>query len=256
MGLLAGKRLLVTGVLTEQSLASAVVRTALAEGAEVLLGSPLCRAWTVTSKVAGRLGVEAPVLELDVTLPEDLAALEEAVRAAGWDRVDGVLHAIAYLPESDREAGFAAQPWEATGEVFQTTAWSLAAVVHALRPLLPRGASVVALDVDASRAWSALGWLGVAQAGLEATARYLARELGPDGVRVNVVATGPHRTLLMRALDGHDELADRWARDAPLGWDPRDSSAVAKAAVTLLSDWLPATTGEVLHVDGGMHVVG
>lgn len=256
--MLQGKRLLVTGVLTEQSLASAVVRTALDQGAEVLLGSPLCRAWTVTSKVAPRLGVAAPVLELDVTLPSDLAQLEGAVRAAGWDRVDGVLHAIAYLPEGSGSGSgdFAAQPWEATAEVFQTTAWSLAAVVHALRPLLPRGASVVGLDVDASRAWSSLGWLGVAQAGLEATARYLAREVGPEGVRVNVVATGPHRTLLTRALEGHAELAQRWAREAPLGWDAQDSSAVAKAVVTLLSDWLPATTGEVLHVDGGMHVVG
>lgn len=254
--MLAGKRLLVTGVLTEQSLASAVVRTALDEGAEVLLGSPLCRAWPLTSRTAGRLGVPAAVLELDVTLPSDLARLETAVREAGWDRVDGVLHAIAYLPAGPGSGDFAAQPWETTGEVFQTTAWSLAALVHALRPLLPRGGSVVALDVDASRAWSSLGWLGVAQAGLEATARYLARELGPDGVRVNVVATGPHRTLLSRALDGHHELADRWARDAPLGWDPKDATAVAKAAVTLLSDWLPATTGEVLHVDGGMHAVG
>jgi enoyl ACP reductase len=254
--MLEGKRLLVTGVLTEQSLASAVVRVALDQGAEVLLGSPLCRAWPVTSKVAPRLGVQAPVLELDVTLPSDLAQLEAAVREAGWDRVDGVLHAVAYLPDGHGSAGFAAQPWEATAEVFQTTAWSLAAVVSALRPLLPRGASVVGLDVDASRAWSSLGWLGVAQAGLEATARYLARELGPDGIRVNVVATGPHRTLLTRALDGHAELAERWAREAPLGWDSRDASAVAKGVVTLLSDWLPATTGEVLHVDGGMHAVG
>lgn len=254
-GMLDGKRLLVTGVLTEQSLASAVVRTAIEQGAEVLLGSPLCRAWPVTSKVAPRIGVEAAVLELDVTLPRDLAQLERAVRDAGWDQVDGVLHAIAYLPEG-ATGEFSAQPWEVTAEVFQTTTWSLPAIVHALRPLLPRGASVVALDVDASRAWSSLGWLGVAQAGLEATARYLARELGPAGIRVNVVATGPHRTLLARALEGHRELADRWAAAAPLGWDPDDRTPVARAVVTLLSDWLPATTGEVLHVDGGMHVVG
>ena len=255
MGLLAGKRVLVTGVLTESSLASAVTRAALDQGAEVLLTSPVCRAWPVTSRVAPRLGVDADVLELDVTLPADLAGLADAVRRAGWDRVDGLLHAIAYLPEGDRSAGFAAQPWDPTGETFQTTAWSLAAVASALRPLLPRGGSVVALDVDASRAWAPLGWLGVAQAALEATARHLARELGPDGVRVNVVATGPHRTLLSRALPAYDELAARWQREAPLGWDPRDASAVAKAVVTLLSDWLPATTGEVLHVDGGMHAV-
>lgn len=254
-GLLAGKRLLVTGVLTEQSLASAVVRTALEQGADVLLGSPLCRAWTVTSRVAPRLGVDAPVLELDVTLPEDLAQLEPAVRQAGWDRVDGLLHAIAYLPEGVT-GDFAAQPWERTAELFQTTTWSLAAVVQALRPLLGRGASVVGLDVDASRAWAPLGWLGVAQAGLEATARYLARELGPAGIRVNVVATGPHRTLLTRALPGHRELAEQWAAQAPLGWDPDDRTAVAKAVVALLSDWLPMTTGEVLHADGGRHAVG
>ena len=254
--LLAGKRLLATGVLTEASLAAAVVRLAREQGAEVLLTSPLCRGMPVTARVAPRLDVHAEVLELDVTLPEDLAGLERAVRDAGWDRVDGVLHAIAYLPEADRSGGFAAAPWDVVGPTLQTGAWSLAALVHAVRPLLVRGSCVVGLDLDAGRAWPAQDWLGVAQAGLEATARYLARELGPDGVRVNLVACGPQRTLLARALPGRDDLTAAWDARAPLGWDPADRTAVARAAVALLSDWFPATTGAVFHVDGGAHAIG
>ena len=255
MTLLAGKRLIATGVLTETSLASAIVRLAREQGAEVLLTSPLCRGMSVTSRVAPRIGVEADVLELDVTLPEDLAGLEQAVRAAGWDRVDGVLHAIAYLPEADRSGGFAAAPWDVVAPTLQTAAWSLAALVHALRPLLVPGSSVVGLDFDASRAWPSQDWLGVAQAGLEATARYLARDLGPAGVRVNLVACGPQQTLLAKALPDRSELAGQWAARAPMGWDPTDRTAVAKAAVALLSDWFPATTGQVFHVDGGAHAV-
>lgn len=253
-GLLQGRRLLATGVLTESSLASAVVRLAVEQGAEVLLTSPVCRGHRVTSRVGPRLGVTAGVLELDVTLPEDLAALETAVRAAGWGRVDGVLHAIAYLPVPPGQ--FAAAPWSAVGEVFQTAAWSLAAVVHAVRPLLVRGSAVVGLELDPARAETGQDWLGVARGALEATARYLARDLGPDGVRVNLVAGGPQRTLLSKALPGHDVLAADWDRRAPLGWDDGDTTAVARAAVALLSDWFPATTGEVVHADGGAHAVG
>ena len=253
--LLAGKQLLVTGVLTEASLATAVVRLAREQGAEVLLTSPVCRGIGVTRKVAARLGLPLDVLELDVTLPDDLAGLEAAVRAAGWDRVDGVLHAIGYLPTQDRPA-LGATPWELVSPTLQTGAWSLAALVHALRPLLVRGASVVALDQDASRAWPGQDWLGVAQAALESTARYLAREVGPQGVRVNLLACGPQDTLLVRAIEGRSALAAEWDARAPLGWDPADRTAVARTAVALLSDWLPATTGSVVHADGGAHAVG
>ncbi len=255
-GLLLGKQLVVTGVLTEGSIASAITRLAREQGAEVLLTSPVCRGLSVTTRVAPRLGVTTDVLELDVTLPADLAGLEAAVRAAGWDRVDGVVHAIAYLPEADRSGGFAALPWSAVAETFQTAAWSLAAVTGALRPLLPAGAAVVALSADTSRAWPGQDWLGVARAALESTARYLARDLGPDGVRVNVLSCGPQRTLLAKALPGQDELAAAWDEQAPLGWDARDRTAVARAAVALLSGWFPATTGQVVHVDGGAHAVG
>ncbi|MCW2616156.1 MAG: enoyl-[acyl-carrier-protein] reductase [Frankiales bacterium] len=253
--LLAGKRLVVTGVLTEASIASAVVRLARAQGAEVLLTSPLCRAWTVTSRVAPRLGVETDVLELDVMLPDDLTDLEQAVRDAGWDRVDGVLHAMGYLPAHDADDGFAGQPWAVAGEVLQAGAWSLAALVHALRPLLLRGSSVVGFELDPARAWPGQDWQGVAAAGLEATSRYLARELGPAGIRVNLLACGPQRTLLARAVPGYEQLATDWDARAPLGWDATDRTAVARAAVMLLSDWFPATTGSVVHVDGGAHAV-
>lgn len=249
-GLLEGRRLVLTGVLTEASLASAVARLAVAEGADVLLTSPVCRAHRVTARVAPRLGVRREVIELDVELDEDLAALEGAVRAGGWDRVDGVLHAIAYLPEPDRGGGLAAQPWDVVAPTFRTTTWSIAAVAHALRPLLVPGSSVVALQRDPARAWPGLDWLGVAQASLSSAVRYLARDLGPAGVRVNAVAAGPARTMLGRAVPG----AER--DDAPLGWDPRDPTAVARAVCLLLSDWLPATTGSVLHVDGGVHALG
>lgn len=258
-GLLAGKRLLATGVLTEASLASAVVRLAVEQGAQVLLTSPMCRGHRVTSRVAPRLAVTGDVLELDVTRPADLAALEGAVRAAGWDRVDGVLHAIAYLPAPRPASGtddFVAMPWSAVAETFQTAAWSLAALVAALRPLLVRGSSIVGLELDPAHTERGQDWLGVARGALETAARYLARDLGADGVRVNLVAAGPQQTLLSKALPGHDELVQDWARRAPLGWDAGDRTAVARAAVALLSDWFPATTGEVVHVDGGVHAVG
>ena len=253
-GLLEGRRLLATGVLTEASLASAVVRLAVEQGADVLLTSPVCRGHRVTSRVAPRLGVTREVLELDVTLPADLQALPGAVRDAGWDGVDAVLHAIAYLPEPPGD--FATTPWSAVAETFQSAAWSLPGLVGALRPLLVPGSAVVGLELDPGRVHVGQQWLGVARGALEAASRQLACDLGPEGVRVNLVAAGPQRTLLSRALPGHEELTAQWAQRAPLGWDSRDATAVARAAVALLSDWFPATTGEVVHVDGGAHVRG
>ena len=243
-------------MLTESSLASAVVRLALAQGAEVLLTAPLCRAHRLTSRVAPRLGIEAPVLELDVTIPEDLATRSDRVRDAGWDRVDGVLHAIAYAPESALGDTVAAAEWDDVATALQASTWSLAALAHALRPLLPRGASIVGLDFDGTKAWPKYGWMGVAKAGLESTSRYLAKELGPDGIRVNLVAAGPIRTMAARGIPGFQDVESSWHERAPLGWDTSDSTAVAQAVVALLSDWFPMTTGEVVHVDGGAHAVG
>lgn len=243
-------------MLTESSLASAVVRLAIAQGAEVLLTSPVCRSYRLTARVAPRLGITAPVIELDVSLEDDLANLEAAVHAAGWDRVDGVLHAIGYAPEGVLGSGVASVPWAGAAETLQASAWSLPALVHAVRPLLPRGASVVGLDFDGTRAWPVYGWMGIAKAALESAARYLAMELGPDGIRVNLVAAGPIRTMAARGIPGFDEVQGTWGDRAPLGWDTSDAEPVARAVVALLSDWFPATTGEIVHVDGGVHALG
>ena len=243
-------------MLTEASLASAVVRLALEQGAEVLLTAPVCRAHRLTSRVAPRLGVTAPVIELDVTLEQDLAGLEAAVRAAGWDRVDGVLHAIGYAPAGVLGDEVSSVPWAGAAETLQASTWSLPALVHAVRGLLPRGASVVGLDFDGTRAWPSYGWMGIAKAGLESASRYLARELGPAGVRVNLVSAGPVRTMAARGVPGFEVLEGGWDERAPLGWDTADAVPVARAVVALLSDWFPATTGEIVHVDGGVHVLG
>lgn len=256
MTLLAGRRVVITGVLTEASLASAVVRLALAEGAEVLLTSPVCRAHRITSRVAPRLGVNEPVLELDVSLEQDLLDLADAVREAGWDRVDGVVHSLGYLPEGFDATTFAATPWNIAGQALEVTAWSLAAVTQALDPLLVKGSSVVGITCDSSRTWGPADWLQVSHAALAATARGLARELGPRGVRVNLVASGPVHTLLARALPGHAEVAEEYDRRAPLGWDAGSAEATAQAVVLLLSSWFPATTGQVLTVDGGATALG
>lgn len=242
-------------MLTEASLASAVVRRAAAEGAQVMLTSPECRGLRLTQRVALRLGVDLPVLPLDVTEASELAGLADGVRAAGWDQVDGVLHAIAYAPPAAVGAGVAGVGWPDVAVALQTSTWSLAGLVDALLPLLPSGASVVGLTFDASRAFPSYDWMGVAKAGLESLARYLARDLGPRGVRVNLVSAGPLRTMAARSVPGFDRAADGWGERAPLGWDARDGDPVARACVALLSDWFPATTGEVLHVDGGAHAV-
>ena len=255
-GLLAGKRVLVTGVLTEASLASAVTRLALAQGAEVLLTSPVCRAYRVTARVAPRLGVDAEVLELDVSLEQDLADLEAAVRKAGWDRVDGLVHAIGYAPDGVLGRPVSEVPWAGAGETLQATAWSLPALVHAVRPLLGRGSAVVGLDFDGSRAWPGWGWMGIGKAALEAAARYLAAELGPDGVRVNLVSAGPVRTLTTRGLPGFEQVLAGWDARAPLGWDPANPEPIARAVVALMSSWFPATTGSIVPVDGGAHALG
>lgn len=255
-GLLEGKRLLVTGVITEASIASSVARVAMEQGAELLLTAPLCRVHRLTTRVAGRLGVTTPVLALDVEQQEDLDALADAVRDAGWDGVDGVLHAIAHAPEAAFGSDFAGVGWEAAAGTLRVSTWSLAAIAHALRPLLTSGSSLVGLDFDASKAWSGYNWMGVAKAGLEATARYLARDLGPLGIRVNLVAAGPLSTLAARGVPGFDARAQEWDGRAPLGWDPHDAEPVARAVVALMSDWFPATTGEIIHVDGGFHAIG
>jgi meromycolic acid enoyl-[acyl-carrier-protein] reductase len=255
-GLLEGKRLLITGVLTERSLAFGVAAQAQEEGAEVLL-TGAGRGLPITRRVAQRLPKPADVCELDVTVPEHFAALGDEL-GSRWGAVDGALHAIGFAPPSCLGGGFLDAPWDDVGLTLNVSAFSLKALVAELLPLfrVAGGGSVVGLDFDASRAWPAYDWMGVAKAGLEACARYLAREAGADQLRVNLVAAGPIETMAARSIPGVERFQDAWPRRAPLGWDAQDSSCVAKACVALFSDLFPMTTGEVIHVDGGFHAIG
>ncbi len=253
MGILDGKRLLITGVLTDASLAFGVAKLAQEEGADIVL-TGAGRALRLTQRTARKLPTEPDVLELDVTVPEQVDAVRDAL-ASRWGRVDGALHAIGFAPESCLGGGFTEAPWEDVAVALQISAYSLKTIADVVVPLMPEGGSIVGLDFDATQAWPAYDWMGVAKAALEATTRYLARDVGGRGVRVNLVAAGPLRTLAARSIPHFAAMEDAWGKRAPLGWDVHDPEPVARACVALLSDWFPATTGEIVHVDGGAHAV-
>jgi enoyl ACP reductase len=252
--ILAGKRLLITGVITKDSIAFHVADQAQREGAEVVLTS-FGRVRRLTERAAQRLPQPVEVLELDVNREEDLTALEGAVRER-WDGLDGVVHAIAFAPEDAIGGRFLTAPADSAIEAFRTSAYSLKALAAALRPLMGRGAGIVGLDFDAAVAWPIYDWMGVAKAALESVCRYLARDLGPEGIRVNLVSAGPLGTVAARGIPGFEQLAQLWPRQAPLGWDIDDPGPVAGAICFLLSDYARAITGEIVHVDGGFHAVG
>ena len=261
MGLLEGKRILVTGVLTDASLAFAVARSAQQEGAEVVL-SGAGRGLSLTRRTARKLPVEANVLEIDVAEPAQLAAAASQL-ADRWYRMDGLIHAIGYAPPECLGGDMFRANWEQVQVALHVSAYSLKALVEAFRPLLVAagadegpGASVVGLDFDATVAWPAYDWMGVSKAALESLSRYLARDLGPEKIRVNLVAAGPVKTMAAKSIPGFSAFEDTWADRAPLGWDVLDTDVVARACVALLSDLLPMTTGEILHVDGGVHALG
>ena len=252
--MLAGKRLLITGVLTRGSIAFSVAERAQRSGAEVVLTS-FGRARRLTERTAKRLPEPVDVLELDVDRREDFDALRDEL-ATRWGALDGALHAVAHAPEDALGGNFLAAPLESAQAAFATSAFSLKRMGEALSPLMFSGSSIVGLDFDASVAWPAYDWMGVSKAALEAVSRYLARDLGAAGVRVNLVSAGPVRTPAAGGIAGFAELADAWGRQAPLGWDVDDATPIADAVCFLLSDWSRAVSGEILHVDGGFHAMG
>jgi enoyl-[acyl-carrier protein] reductase I len=252
--ILAGKRLLITGVITKDSIAFHAAEQAQREGAEVLLTS-FGRVRRMTERAAQRLPEPVDVLELDVNNTDDLEALGASLRER-WGRVDGALHAIAFAPEDALGGRFMTAPANSAMQAFQTSAFSLKALGATLAPLMPGGSSIVGLDFDASVAWPVYDWMGVAKAALESVSRYLARDLGPRGIRVNLVSAGPIETIAAGGIPGFDDLAGLWRAGAPLGWDTRDAAPVAAAVCFLLSDLARAITGEILHVDGGFHAMG
>jgi meromycolic acid enoyl-[acyl-carrier-protein] reductase len=253
---LDGKRLLITGVITRRSIAFAVAREAQLAGAEVVL-TGFGRTRRLTERAAKRLPEEPEVLELDANSEQDLAAVAAELDSR-WGSLDGVLHAIAFAPDDALGGDFLQTPAESAIEAFRTSAYSLQALARHLAPLLERDppGGIVGLDFDATVAWPAYDWMGVAKAALESTARYLARDLGSRGIRVNLVSAGPVETAAAGGIPGFGELAAAWQRGAPLGWDPDDPTPVARAVCFLLSDWASAISGEVVHVDGGFHALG
>ena len=254
MALLDGKKIVVTGVLTDASLAFGVARIALAEGAEIVL-TGAGRALSLTQRTARKLDADVEVFELDVTVPDHGVVVRDALTER-WGRVDGVLHSIGFAPESCLGDDFMAATWDDVAVAMHVSAYSLKALADAFVPLMPAGSGFVGLDFDNRQAWPAYNWMGVAKSALQSVSRYLARELGPKGIRSNLVAAGPVKTMAAKSIPGFALFEDTWDGRAPLGWDVTDSEPVARACVALLSDWFPKTTGEIVHVDGGYHAMG
>jgi meromycolic acid enoyl-[acyl-carrier-protein] reductase len=252
-GLLAGKRLLVTGVITDQSIAFSVARLAQENGATVVLTG--YGRLSLVERIAKRLPEPAPLIELDVTNPEHLAGLADKVREH-VDGLDGVVHSIGFAPQSCLGGGFLDAPWEDVATALHVSTFSYKSLAMAALPLMSTGGAVVGLTFDATLAWPVYDWMGVAKAGLESTSRYLALHLGKQGIRSNLVSAGPLRTMAARSIPGFDAFEDAWVGRAPLGWSLTDQEPAARAVLALLSDWFPATTGEIVHVDGGYHAIG
>lgn len=254
MGLLDGKRLLITGVITDASIAFSIAKVAQEQGAQVVLTG--FGRLSLVQRVAGKLPQPAPVIELDVADPDHLASLADRVREH-MDGVDGVVHSIGFAPASCLGEPFLDAPWSDVATALEVSAYSFKSLAVAALPLFGEsGGSIVGLDFDARVAWPAYNWMGVAKAALESTSRYLARELGPRRIRVNLIAAGPVRTMAAKSIPGFATFEDAWDGRAPLGWDNSNAEPVARTAAALLSDWLPATTGELLHADGGFHAMG
>jgi enoyl-[acyl-carrier protein] reductase I len=245
MGILEGKKILVTGVLTDASIAFHIARLAQEQGAEVIL-TGFGRGLSLTTRIAGRLPHPCPVIELDVTSDSDLAALESRVREHFPQGLDGVVHSIGFAPEAALGGNFLNTHWED----------SLKSLTMAARPLFKDGGSVVGLDFDGQVAWPKYDWMGVAKAALEATSRYLARDLGAENIRINLVAAGPIKTIAAKSIPDFERFEHLWDERSPLHWDVNDPVPAAQAAVALLSDWFPKTTAEIIHVDGGFHAMG
>lgn len=253
-GMLEGRTILVTGVLTDQSIAFHIARLAQEQGATVILSS-FGRALSLTKRAASRLPQQAEVIELDVTSPDDLTSLVDRLRHL-TDALHGVVHSIGFAPESALGGNFLNTEWSDVATAVEVSAFSLKSLAVACRDLLQPKSAVVGLDFDATVAWPTYDWMGVAKAALESTSRYLARDLGPSGIRVNLVAAGPIRTMAAKSIPGFEEFETVWTDRAPLGWDVEDPEPAARACIALLSPWFPATTGEIVHVDGGYHSQG
>ena len=253
--LLEGKRLLITGVLTDDSIAWHVARIVQEEGAEIV-ATGFGRGMRLTERSVQRLPEPCDVLELDINDPAQVGALT-AELTDRWGKIDGALHAIAFAPADALGGNFLNTPVESAQTAFVTSAFSYKTLAIALLPLMKKagGGSLVALNFDNTQAWPVYDWMGVAKSALESVTRYLARDLGRDGIRANAVSAGPLGTVAAKSIPGFDRFDALWRERSPLVWDVTDPEPVARMVAVLLSDWAPMTTGEIIHVDGGFHAV-
>jgi meromycolic acid enoyl-[acyl-carrier-protein] reductase len=254
--ILEGKKILVTGVLTPASIAFAIADLAQREGADIVLTS-FGRAMSLTQKSARRMKPSPDILEMDVNNQEQVDAVADTLKQR-WGRLDGFVHAIAFAPNDALGGNFLTAPWASVEQAFRTSSYSLKAMAQSLSPLMrEQGGSIVTLDFDNStQAWPVYDWMGVCKAALESVTRYLARDLGKYQIRVNALAAGPLDTMAAKGIPGFDRFRDSWSARSPLGWNTSDRTPVARMACVLLSDWSVATTGEIVHVDGGYHAMG
>ncbi|WP_419993820.1 enoyl-ACP reductase FabI [Streptomyces boninensis] len=252
-GILEGKKILITGVLMESSIAFHAAKLAQEQGAEIIL-TAFPRP-TLTERIAKKLPKPTTVLELDVTNEEHMAGLADKVQAE-LGGLDGLLHSIGFAPQDALGGNFLDTPFESVATAMNVSAYSLKSLTMALKPLMTDGGSVVGMTFDAQFAWPQYDWMGPAKAALEATSRYMARYLGPDDIRVNLVSAGPIGSMAAKSIPGFSDLASVWDDRSPLSWDLKDPEPAGKAIVALLSDWFPKTTGEIIHVDGGLHAIG
>lgn len=252
--MLAGKRLLITGVVNTDSIAFATAVAALDGGAEILLSS-LGRDLDAARRAAAELPGEVPIVEADLTSTEDLEHLAAHI-AGTWGHLDGALHAIAFAPQEALAGSFLDAGSQAAARAFDTSTFSYASLARVVAELAPpSGGSIVGLDFDAAGAWPVYNWMGVCKAGLEAVNRYVARDLGPRRIRSNLIAAGPIHTRAAGGIPDFQRLTDAWDSTSPLPWDAKDSSPVADTACFLLSDLSRMISGEILHVDGGYHAM-
>lgn len=254
MGILEGKKILITGVLTSDSIAYSIAKEAIAEGAQIKL-TGFGRGLSLTQRTAKKLDGEIEVLELDITDENHRKNIQEHLKN-DWNNIDGAVHSIGFAPENCLGDDFFAAEWEDVSTAIEISSYSLRALSDLVTPLMTNGGSIVGLTFDASVSWPAYNWMGVAKSALESLNRYLARELGPDNIRTNLIAAGPLKTIAAKSIPGFKAFEDEWIKRSPLTWDINDATPVGKASVALLSDFFPATTGSIIHVDGGYHSIG
>lgn len=254
MAILEGKKLLITGVLTDDSIAYGVAKHALTEGAEILL-TGFGRGLRLTERTAKKLSTEVQVAELDITNDEHVDNVSTLI-SDSWGHLDGALHSIGFAPAECLGEDFFAPSWDDVSTALEVSTYSYRALADLVTPLMPNGGSLVGLTFDATVAWPAYNWMGVAKAGLESLNRYLALNLGESNIRCNLVAAGPIKSIAAKSIPGFSEFEDAWTKRAPLGWDVTDSDSVAKACAVLLSDWFDQTTGSIVYVDGGYNAIG